>query len=79
MDLERRNFLGNFQKHLLRIKPFTTKDELLNKMQNKECLFTGLLDHFKGDTVFRECRHYLMEKRDRELVRQMLTIINETL
>jgi hypothetical protein len=77
--LQRRNYLTYFELHLKRAKPYTTKEEVLTKMRNKQCIFTGLLGHFKGDTVFREMRQYCKQHcKERDLIHSMLTILSET-
>ena len=79
-NLQKKTFLAMFELHLKRIKPFTTKDETLEKMHNKQCIFTNLLSHFKGDGVFREmrkyCKHHL---KDRDLIHSMVMLVEQTL
>jgi len=78
-DLQKRNCLSFFEIHLQQIKPHTTKEEILAKMRNKQCIFSGLLRYFKGDTIFREMRKYFEQHlHDRELVRSMRSIIEQT-
>lgn len=78
--VQRKTYLSLFELHLLRVKLYTTKDEVLMKMRNKQCIFTNLLNHFKGDSDFREMRQYCKQHcKERDLIHSMLTIINRTL
>lgn len=78
--IQKNNYLSFFELHLLRIKPYITKEGILTKMRNKQCIFSGLLGHFKGDGVFREMRQYFTQHcKERDLVHSMLTIIDQTL
>jgi hypothetical protein len=71
-------FLSLFELHLLRIKPYVTREAVLARMKKKECIFSGLLHHFRGDTWFREMRKYFGEHlKERELVRSVFSIINK--
>lgn len=79
-NIQKNAFLSMFELHLTRIKPYVTKDEILEKMHNKQCIFTNLLSHFKGDTVFREMRQYCRQHlKDRDLIYSMVMLIDQTL
>ena len=79
-EIKRTAFLSLFKIHLLRIKPYVTKEEILKKMKNKQCIFSGHLRYFKGDSWFREMRKYFESHcKDRGLTRNVFMIINQTL
>ncbi len=78
--VQKNAYLSLFELHLMRVKPYTTKEAVLTKMRNKQCIFSGLLSHFKGDSAFREMRQYFAQRcKDRGLLHSMLFIIDKTL
>lgn len=78
--VQKSTYLSLFETHLKRIKPYVTKDEILEKMHNKQCIFTNLLSHFKGDSDFREARQYCKQHlKDRDLIHSMVMLVEQTL
>jgi len=75
---EDERFLEIFELHLNLIKSLTTKEEVVEKLRNKQCPFLGFEKVFEGNELDKEMRFYLHTHPDKKrITKPMYAIINK--